>query len=188
VRLSSRASVGACAAHPKSCEHSHIYEKRFCHPSDLAPSTGRLQMKVPTMARRTVLSNGDSCTYRSGSTFSEAEGRFSMINHTGGEVIAHHLTHMRHVQTYSVGNRILIDWQAPGSRRLTSRPAFEGIAGEQGHDPRRVGSSTSAARIRRGSKAVGVWVVRKGQRIEEDPETGEEFAICFTYFRPDPRT
>jgi len=107
-------------------------------------------------------------------------------DHRGDEIIANYLTQMRHVHRYSIGNRILIGWQAPDSRLVASRPPFDRMAREQGHEPRSVGRSTSAARIRSGSKAVWIWVPRRATRTEEDPQTGEEVEVPYTFFRPGP--
>lgn len=63
----------------------------------------------------------------------EAVARSIVKDHDDDGVFERYLSLTRHVHHYSVGNRMLISWQAPDSRLVASRSAFDGIAAQQGH-------------------------------------------------------
>jgi len=111
----------------------------------------------------------------------EAVARSIVDDHDGDEVFARYLSLTRHVHRYSVGNRMLIAWQAPDSRLVASRSAFDAIAKGQGHQGREFSSRkgkrwTQHVTIAAGAKATWVWgpTQYKVKATVTDPETGEE--------------
>lgn len=112
----------------------------------------------------------------------EAVAQSIIDDHDGDEVFGRYLSLTRHVHHYSVGNRMLIGWQAPDSRLVASRSAFDAIAAQQGHTGREFTSRKGNkvwkqhVMIAAGSRAVWVWgpsQYRVATKVT-DAETGEE--------------
>jgi len=111
----------------------------------------------------------------------EAVAESILTDHDGDEVFGRYLRLSRHVRSYSVGNRMLISWQAPESRLVASKTAFARIAAEQGHEGREFTSRTGKAwtqhvTIAAGAKAIWVWgpTQYRVTATVTDPETGED--------------
>ncbi|MEN6643988.1 MAG: hypothetical protein ABFE08_16245 [Armatimonadia bacterium] len=123
----------------------------------------------------------------------EAVARSIVEDHDGDEVFARYLSLTKHVHHYSSGNRMLIAWQAPDSRLVASRSAFDAVAKGQGHEGRQFSSRrgrrwTQHVTIAAGSRAIWVWGPTRRSRsvVTTDTETGEETreVIPFTGFIP----
>lgn len=115
---------------------------------------------------------------------------------SGDAIFEQYLRIRQFVHRYSIGNLMLMHWQAPDSRCVASRTAFSKIAEEQGHEGR---TRTSKAKGRKpaksweefvfvagGSKAVWIWGAPKPctrTRKVADPETGEETEQPYTFNR-----
>ena len=111
----------------------------------------------------------------------EGVARSIIEDRSGDEVFARYLTLMGGVRRYSVANRCLISWQAPDSRLVASRSAFDRMAAQQGHGGRQFTSRkgrrwTQHVTIAAGAKAVWIWGPTRRTRTEvvTDPETGAE--------------
>jgi len=111
----------------------------------------------------------------------EAVAESILTDHDGDEVFARYLSLTKHVRDYSIGNRMLMAWQAPQSRLVASKTAFGHIAAQQGHACREFTSRkgkawTQHVMVAAGAKAVWVWgpsQYRTTVRVT-DPETGGE--------------
>jgi hypothetical protein len=117
-------------------------------------------------------------------------------DNSGDEIFERYLSLTRHVHNYSVRNKILISVQAPDSRLVASRTAFEKIAAGQGHEPHsfasRGGKCWQQYTITAsGSRAIWIWsspcVGRKSVEVT-NPDTGEVGSEVETYsfYRPVP--
>jgi len=102
-------------------------------------------------------------------------------DHDGDEVFARYLSLRKHVRSYSIGNRMLMAWQAPDSRLVASRSAFDAIARGQGRGGREFVSRkgkrwTQHVTIAAGARAVWVWgpTTFRVTTTVTDTETGEE--------------
>ncbi len=111
----------------------------------------------------------------------EAVAESILTDHGGDAVFGRYLNLTKHVRNYSVGNRMLMAWQAPDSRLVASRSAFGRIAAEQGHVCREFTSRrgkrwTQHVMVAAGAKAVWVWgpTTFRVETTVTDPETGEE--------------
>jgi len=111
----------------------------------------------------------------------EAVARSIVTDHDGDAIFERYLSLTRHVRNYSVGNRMLMAWQAPESRLVASRSAFDAIARKQGHDGREFASRrgkvwTQHVTIAAGARAVWVWgpTQYRVRATVTDPDTGEE--------------
>ena len=106
----------------------------------------------------------------------------SIINdHDGDEVFSRYLSLTKHIHHYSIGNRMLMSWQAPDSRLVASRSAFDAIARQQDHRGREFTSRrgkrwTQHVTIAAGARAVWVWgpTQYRAKVMVTDAETGEE--------------
>jgi len=111
----------------------------------------------------------------------EAVAQSIIDDHDGDEVFQRYLSLTKHVRSYSIGNRMLMAWQAPDSRLVASKSAFGHIASEQGHGcrefvSRRGKAWTQHVMIAAGARAVWVWGPRQFKTKAEvtGPETGDE--------------
>ena len=91
------------------------------------------------------------------------------------------------VWRYSAGNQMLQHLQAPDSALVASLTAFSNMAKEQGHEAvmvtRRGKKREELVHIVTGAKAVWIWGVRVGKKIEEN-EQGESESKSYTRFCP----
>jgi hypothetical protein len=111
----------------------------------------------------------------------EAVAESILTDHEGDAVFERYLSLTKHVRRYSIGNRMLMAWQAPDSRLVASKTAFGRIAAEQGHRCREFVSRkgrawTQHVTIAAGAKAVWVWgpSLYRVKTTVTDPETGED--------------
>jgi len=111
----------------------------------------------------------------------EAVAQSIIDDHDGDAVFQRYLSLRKHVRNYSIGNRMLMAWQAPDSRLVASRSAFGHTASEQGHAPREFTSRkgkrwTQHVTIAAGARAVWVWgpTTFKVTTTVTDAEAGED--------------
>jgi len=104
-----------------------------------------------------------------------------LTDHDGDAVFQRYLSLTRHVRRYSIGNRMLMAWQARDSRLVASRSAFDAIAKGQGHGGREFVSRKGRRRVQHvmvaaGAKAVWVWGPTQYRATVQvtDPETDED--------------
>ena len=123
----------------------------------------------------------------------EAVAQSVIDDHDGDQIFSRYLSLSRFVHHYSVGNRMLIGWQAPDSRLVASRSAFDAIAKGQGHRGREFSSRRGKrwmqhVMVAAGAKAVWVWGPTRRTRtlVTTDADTGEETqeAMPYTAFIP----
>lgn len=109
---------------------------------------------------------------------------------SGDAIFEQYLRIRNLVHRYSLGNLMLMMWQAPDSRCVASRTAFSKIAEQQGHKgkPRqskdRKRSWEEFVWTAAGSKAVWIWGAPKPTtytRKVRNPDTGEETEQPVTY-------
>lgn len=123
----------------------------------------------------------------------EAVAQSIIDDHDGDTIFESYLRLTSNVHRYSSGNRMLISWQAPDSRLVASKSAFDKIATEQGHAEREFSSRkgkrwSQHVTIAAGARAVWVWGPTRRSRtvVTTDEETGEETleTVPFTGFIP----
>lgn len=115
---------------------------------------------------------------------------------SGDALFEQYLKIRQHVHRYSIGNLMLMAWQAPDSRCVASRTAFSKIAEEQGHEGRTRTAKAKGKRpaksweefvfVASGSRAVWIWGAPKPctcTRKVTDPDTGEEIEQPHTFNR-----
>lgn len=109
----------------------------------------------------------------------------SILNDRRGDVVFDRVLRVtRHVHTYSIGNRILQSWQAPDSRLVASKTAFELMAADQGMPLADVRGKRCRVKMRKGAKAIWVWGRFAATRPVVYEETGELGEERYAYFRP----
>jgi hypothetical protein len=108
-------------------------------------------------------------------------GRSILDDHDGDAIFEQYLRLTRGIHNYSPSNKALIRWQAPDSRLVASKTAFDAMAAMQGHaavsfESKKGKTWKQHVVLAAGSKAVWIWgpprVPRWSEEVQ-DPTTGE---------------
>ena len=110
----------------------------------------------------------------------------AIIDDTDDTLFNRYVTLIRSVHPYSLRNKLLIAWQAPDSRLVASKTAFDTIAKEQGHDGVKFGKPPKTWKqhiiFRKGSQHIGILRREIYKRKVEDPETGDVDEVSGTWY------